>query len=230
VDYFEKPSRAPIPAPPSCAWRGFGRVSTTTTTTTPQRADARRRGSIAPPGALDQPRRSKRHTRSRTGSRTRNLIRASRCATPDSPCAADEGRAHQEGNGLRLRASEQVPEARSLGRREEEKAIMSIAATPIKLASGAWGARTRHDVAIGDVVTITTAAGKTWTATVTAIVSLRDGVTVVSTRSTTPCPAARPAERGYGAARGGRRACKSDGNCSSFGSGRSCGGHDCDGY
>lgn len=37
--------------------------------------------------------------------------------------------------------------------------------------------------------------------------------------------------RGYGAARGGfRRACKTDGNCSSFGSGRSCGGHDCDGY
>jgi len=27
-----------------------------------------------------------------------------------------------------------------------------------------------------------------------------------------------------------RRACKTDGNCSSFGSGKSCGGHDCDGY
>jgi len=36
---------------------------------------------------------------------------------------------------------------------------------------------------------------------------------------------------GYGAARGGyRKACISGGNCSSFGSGRSCGGHDCDGY
>ena len=36
---------------------------------------------------------------------------------------------------------------------------------------------------------------------------------------------------GYGVPRGGfRRACKTDGNCSSFGSGRSCGGHDCDGY
>jgi len=36
---------------------------------------------------------------------------------------------------------------------------------------------------------------------------------------------------GYGAKRGGfLRACKSGGNCSSFGSGRSCGGHDCDGY
>jgi len=36
--------------------------------------------------------------------------------------------------------------------------------------------------------------------------------------------------RGRGSARGGfRRACKTDGNCSSIGSGRSCGGHDCDG-
>lgn len=36
---------------------------------------------------------------------------------------------------------------------------------------------------------------------------------------------------GYGARRGGyRKACVSDGNCSSIGSGRSCGGHDCDGF
>jgi len=36
---------------------------------------------------------------------------------------------------------------------------------------------------------------------------------------------------GYGRSRYGRRkACVSDGNCSSFGAGRSCGGHDCDGY
>lgn len=36
---------------------------------------------------------------------------------------------------------------------------------------------------------------------------------------------------GYGRPRGGyRKACITDGNCSSFGSGRSCGGHDCDGY
>lgn len=36
---------------------------------------------------------------------------------------------------------------------------------------------------------------------------------------------------GYGRPRGGfRKACVSGGNCSSFGSGRSCGGHDCDGF
>lgn len=36
---------------------------------------------------------------------------------------------------------------------------------------------------------------------------------------------------GYGRAKGGyRKACVTDGNCSSVGSGRSCGGHDCDGF
>ena len=36
---------------------------------------------------------------------------------------------------------------------------------------------------------------------------------------------------GYGRPRGGyRKACVTGGNCSSVGSGRSCGGHDCDGY
>jgi len=37
--------------------------------------------------------------------------------------------------------------------------------------------------------------------------------------------------RGYGRPRGGfRKACVSGGNCSSFGSGKTCGGHDCDGW
>lgn len=36
---------------------------------------------------------------------------------------------------------------------------------------------------------------------------------------------------GYGRRRGGYvKSCISGGNCSSIGSGRSCGGHDCDGY
>ena len=36
---------------------------------------------------------------------------------------------------------------------------------------------------------------------------------------------------GYGTRRGGRsRACRTDGNCSSVGSGLSCGAHDCDGF
>lgn len=36
---------------------------------------------------------------------------------------------------------------------------------------------------------------------------------------------------GYGARKGGyRKACRTGGNCSSIGSGRSCGGYDCDGF
>ena len=36
---------------------------------------------------------------------------------------------------------------------------------------------------------------------------------------------------GYGRPKGGfLKKCKTGGNCSSFGDGRSCGGHDCDGY
>lgn len=39
-------------------------------------------------------------------------------------------------------------------------------------------------------------------------------------------PVRTPARRSYAKARKG---CTTGGNCSSFGSGRSCGGHDCDG-
>lgn len=44
--------------------------------------------------------------------------------------------------------------------------------------------------------------------------------------------AAAPAQPRRAGAYQGRRgkACITGGNCSSFGSGRSCGGHDCDGY
>jgi hypothetical protein len=44
-----------------------------------------------------------------------------------------------------------------------------------------------------------------------------------------PAPARAGGYSGFYGGRG-RRACKTGGNCSSFGSGRSCGGHDCDGY
>jgi hypothetical protein len=110
------------------------------------------------------------------------------------------------------------------------------AATPTKLRSG-WGAKVQsEDVAVGQVVTITTKAGKSWQARVTKVVWSGDGTSLCETASLD-----RSASRsrnydperfnGYGAPRGGyRRACKTDGNCSSFGSGRSCGGHDCDGF
>ena len=111
-----------------------------------------------------------------------------------------------------------------------------ITATPAKLRDGSWGARTQGEVAVGDTVEITTRSGKTWKARVTAVVSCTGGVSIVATQSLDRAPRSRSnydAQKfnGYGARRGGyRRACKTDGNCSSFGSGRSCGGHDCDGY
>ena len=43
-----------------------------------------------------------------------------------------------------------------------------------------------------------------------------------------PQPTRRAAVRRYSAPR--RRACLTGGNCSSYGAGRSCGGHDCDGW
>lgn len=110
-------------------------------------------------------------------------------------------------------------------------------ASPTKLATGAWGARVTGPVQAGDTVTITTAAGKTWQARVTQVVRTGEGYSICATSSLDRAPSSRPAENydanrfnGYGARRGGYvRACKTDGNCSSFGSGRSCGGHDCDG-
>lgn len=51
---------------------------------------------------------------------------------------------------------------------------VTLPATPTKLRSGAWGARVSGDASVGDIVEITTRAGKRWTATVTAVeVSLR---------------------------------------------------------
>lgn len=107
--------------------------------------------------------------------------------------------------------------------------------TYTKLKSGAWGLRGMRLVA-GSTVTVTKRNGTTKTETVGQIVwTGADGTTLAAT-ATAPAIARSsnydPQKfNGYGAPRGGyRRACKTDGNCSSFGSGRSCGGHDCDGY
>lgn len=114
-------------------------------------------------------------------------------------------------------------------------------ATPAKLKNGAWGARVQGSVAEGDTVTITTRSGKSWEARVTSVVWSGSGVSICATESLDRAPAASAKTRsrnwdpnafaGYGRARGAyRKACRTDGNCSSIGSGRSCGGHDCDGF
>lgn len=107
-------------------------------------------------------------------------------------------------------------------------------ATPSKLRDGSWGARVKGSVAVGETILIETKAGKSWEARVTEVKWSGDGVTLVATQSADRQRSSSydpTMFRGYGAPRGGyRRACKTDGNCSSFGSGRSCGGHDCDGF
>jgi len=73
-------------------------------------------------------------------------------------------------------------------------------ATPAKLRDGSWGARVAGTVAQGDVVTITTTAGKSWQARVTRVVWSGDGVAICATASldrpsSSPSPS-RPAGRG----------------------------------
>lgn len=54
-------------------------------------------------------------------------------------------------------------------------------ATPAKLRDGTWGARVAGRARAGDTVTITTRAGKSWTATITRIVWSGEGVTLCAT-------------------------------------------------
>ncbi len=112
--------------------------------------------------------------------------------------------------------------------------------SPAKLRNGSWGVVSTDDLQIGDIVTVRTKGGKTWTAKIVGDCAgtsnygeLYATAKCDATSSATPRSSNYDANKfnGYGAARGGyRRACKTDGNCSSFGSGRNCGGHDCDGY
>lgn len=57
------------------------------------------------------------------------------------------------------------------------------AATPTKLKSGAWGARTVAGVKSGDVITITTRAGKSWDARVDKVVWSNGEIAIVATSS-----------------------------------------------
>lgn len=114
----------------------------------------------------------------------------------------------------------------------------AAAITYTKLRSGEWGIRGPASILRdGAEVTVAKKSGERKVERVAKVVWQGDGIALAAI-------AQRAGDRdgrgrsydpdkfnGYGAARGGyRRACKTDGNCSSIGSGRSCGGHDCDGY
>lgn len=62
--------------------------------------------------------------------------------------------------------------------------MTTMTASPAKLRNGSWGARVRSEsVHPGDVVTITTKAGKSWTATVERVLWHGDGVSLCATAS-----------------------------------------------
>lgn len=61
---------------------------------------------------------------------------------------------------------------------------MTTKAKPKKLRDGTWGAVVeRMGIGRGDVIQVTTAAGKTWQAAVERVVWSGDGVTICATRS-----------------------------------------------
>ncbi len=56
-------------------------------------------------------------------------------------------------------------------------------ATPTKLNSGAWGAKVQGPCRVGDAITITTRAGKSWDATIARVVWCGDGISLCATAS-----------------------------------------------
>lgn len=64
------------------------------------------------------------------------------------------------------------------------------AATPMKLKSGAWGARASSEaVRAGDVLCITTKAGKSWDAMISRVIWAGNGVAICATerKASNPC-------------------------------------------
>jgi hypothetical protein len=69
----------------------------------------------------------------------------------------------------------------------------AVIATPAKLRNGSWGARVQGAATVGQTITIQTKGGKTWDATIEAVLWSGDGVSLCSTRSASPAP--RPSAR-----------------------------------
>ena len=108
-----------------------------------------------------------------------------------------------------------------------------MATTYTKLRDGSWGVRAPAGTKAGDLISVTKRDGSTKPERVERVLWQGDGVALCSIAPSAP-PASSGGSRYYarssGSGSGRRKACVSDGNCSSFGNGRSCGGYDCDGY
>jgi len=106
--------------------------------------------------------------------------------------------------------------------------------TYTKLKSGEWGVRMAGTPKVGARVSVSKKDGSTKTETIARVVWSGDGISLCAIAKGDGAKGKNwDASRfnGYGRARGGyAKACVTGGNCSSLGSGRSCGGHDCDGY
>jgi len=59
----------------------------------------------------------------------------------------------------------------------------TMQASPAKLRDGSWGARVAGTVTTGTILTITTAAGKSWQATVERVIWTDGQVSIVATAS-----------------------------------------------
>lgn len=95
-----------------------------------------------------------------------------------------------------------------------------MATTYTKLRDGSWGVRSNTvRLAAGLRVDVWTKGGQLKSETVDRVVWTGGGVSIASVVSS----------RRTGTGRR-ERSCATGGNCSSFGAGRSCGAHDCDGY
>lgn len=116
-----------------------------------------------------------------------------------------------------------------------------MTATYTKLRDGSWGIRVAGSARAGATITVHKKSGETRSETVARVLwtgkDSRSGETVSLCAIGRESAACRGktwdpnAFNGYGARRGRFvRECETGGNCSSFGSGRSCGGYDCDGY
>lgn len=125
-----------------------------------------------------------------------------------------------------------------MGSPEANERETDMTITWSKGKQGDW--MVRGPIGLSGTVTVSKRDGSTSTAPLAKCVWEGDGVALYAVGTSASTERRSHASgrtydpqkfNGYGAARGGyRRACKSDGNCSSIGSGRSCGGHDCDGY
>lgn len=91
-----------------------------------------------------------------------------------------------------------------------------------KLRSGGWGVRgPAAAIVVGQTAQVAKRDGTVSTVTVSKVLWTDGTMSIASILS----------DRAPRAQRGGvGRQCRTDGNCSSFGDGRSCGAPDCDGY